>query len=95
MRVMIFAEVHTPDNGWLISDPSVVHRTRRDESSCGEPSAQAAEVVEELVLFDDEPDSEEVADFSVPDDFSVPGDFSEFVVAVAAAVLPLVRLSVA
>jgi hypothetical protein len=34
-------------------------------------------------------------DFSLLDDFSVPDDFSELVVALAAAVLALVRLSVA
>jgi hypothetical protein len=62
---------------------------------------QAAEVVDELGGFDEELESE-VDDFSPLDDFSEPDfsdpeDFSDEPLepALAAAVLPLVRLSVA
>src|SRR5664280_2211077 len=92
MRLMIFSEVHTPDNGRQRADPSVVPRSRDDGSPCGK--AQAAEVVDELDGFDGF-ESDVDVDFSLPDDFSVPDDFSELVVALAAAVLALVRLSVA
>jgi len=90
---MIFSEVHTPDNGLQRADPSVVPRSRDDGSPCGK--AQAAEVVDELDGFDEELESDVDGDFSLLDDFSVPDDFSELVVALAAAVLALVRLSVA
>ena len=58
---------------------------------------QAAEVVDELDGFDEELESDVDVEFSLLDDFSEPDDLSGelLVVAAAAAVLPLMRLSVA
>jgi hypothetical protein len=57
----------------------------------------AAEVVDELDGFDEELESDVDVEFSLLDDFSEPDDLSGelLVVAAAAAVLPLMRLSVA
>jgi hypothetical protein len=64
-----------------------------------EKSGQAAEVVDDFAGDDAESELDDdfsgLLDFPDPDDFSVLDDFSPLEAAAAAAVLPLVRLSVA
>lgn len=83
---------HAPDNARKAKDLSDIHRTCCEKEACGQ--SQAAEVVEELVAFEEELDSDAVG--LLLDVFSVPEVFSEELdVVLTAAVLPLVRLSVA